>query len=171
MGQFQTAQASDIERIILNLSIDMAGIILCILSLLVVSMFFSRKRQINRYFSLLFIMLGIYALSNLIGLLLRGSPGPAVRAVLIVSNFLEYALGGVLVYLVFRMILSLAGPEASGLPLVKLPVWLLSAHLLLVTVSQFTGLLYTIDAENVYHRAAGYPFGYVLPGFMMLLTV
>ncbi len=39
----------------------------------------------------------------------------------------------------------------------------------LVVISQFTGLYYTFDADNLYHRAAGYPISMLIPVITMLL--
>ncbi len=39
----------------------------------------------------------------------------------------------------------------------------------LIIVSQFTGLYYTFDAQNVYHRAPGYAFSYLVPLLMVVL--
>ncbi len=39
----------------------------------------------------------------------------------------------------------------------------------LVVLSQFTGLYYCFDAENIYHRAAGYPISMAIPMLTMLI--
>ncbi len=39
----------------------------------------------------------------------------------------------------------------------------------LVVLSQFTGLYYSFDAQNVYHRAAGYPISMLVPVSAMLI--
>lgn len=39
----------------------------------------------------------------------------------------------------------------------------------LIVVSQFTGLYYTFDGQNIYHRAPGYPLSYIIPFLIVLL--
>ncbi len=43
------------------------------------------------------------------------------------------------------------------------------AGTVLIVVSQFTGLYYIFDQQNVYYRAAGYPLSYVVPVLIVLL--
>ncbi len=46
---------------------------------------------------------------------------------------------------------------------------LFTIGIILVVVSQFTGLYYTFDEHNYYHRASGYIISYVIPLLIMLL--
>lgn len=40
---------------------------------------------------------------------------------------------------------------------------------LLIVISQFTGLLYTFDEQNIYHRAPAYTLSYLAPALIVLL--
>ena len=40
----------------------------------------------------------------------------------------------------------------------------------MLIVSQFTGLYYTFDAQNVYHRAPLFPLSYLPPMLIVLLS-
>ncbi|MCR5842809.1 MAG: HD-GYP domain-containing protein [Oscillospiraceae bacterium] len=46
---------------------------------------------------------------------------------------------------------------------------LFAAGTVLIIVSQFTGLYYTFDAQNIYHRAPGYLISYIIPLLIVLL--
>ena len=41
---------------------------------------------------------------------------------------------------------------------------------LLIVISQFTGLFYTFDEQNIYHRAPTYTLSYLAPTLIVLLT-
>ena len=59
--------------------------------------------------------------------------------------------------------------ENAALKRVKVVRALCCVGLALVVVSQFTGLYYTFDASNVYHRSAGYPISMIVPMVAMAL--
>ena len=43
--------------------------------------------------------------------------------------------------------------------------------MILLVISQFTGLYYTIDANNVYHRSPGYMIGMIIPMVVLVLQL
>ncbi len=45
------------------------------------------------------------------------------------------------------------------------------ADTLLIVISQFTGLYYIIDEQNIYRRSSGYVYSYVLPLMIVLLQI
>ena len=59
--------------------------------------------------------------------------------------------------------------ENAALKRVKVVRAICCVGLALVIVSQFTGLYYTFDASNVYHRTAGYPISMIVPVVAMAL--
>ena len=155
---------------LINLSITLAGIFLCLLGILQVRLIYRSDPRIFRYFTLFFVSLLVFALSNLTGQLLRGVPGGIARTVLYVSNFLELTVSCLLTFIAARYYLSLLDPDRKRMPLRIAFTVMFLAHLVLVTVSQFTGLLYVIDENNLYRRAAGYPLAYLMPGAILLLN-
>ena len=61
---------------LLNLSIEFAGVVLCVLGLVQTAAGTRVDRQTNRYFRLLFFVLILLSVSNAAGQLMRGLPGP-----------------------------------------------------------------------------------------------
>lgn len=59
--------------------------------------------------------------------------------------------------------------ENAALKRVKVVRTICCVGLALVVVSQFTGLYYTFDASNVYHRTAWYPISMIVPTVAMAL--
>ena len=103
--------------------------------------------------------------------LFEGRPGRLGCWMVHVSNFGVFFLVELTLLLFHRYICAtlLTPEEKRTLMRVKLVRAICWAGLALVVVSQFTGLYYTFDAANVYHRAVGYPISMCLPMLAMLL--
>ena len=90
-----------------------------------------------------------------------------IRAALYISNFVEFLSPVVLVYIVTVYLFHLIDPQQERLTMRTLFFALMAAHTILLVISQFTGLYYTIDGDNVYHRSEAYSLSYLLPLVMM----
>ena len=103
--------------------------------------------------------------------LFEGRPGPLGYWVVRVGNFGVFFLVELTLLLFHRYICAtlLTQEEAAALKRVQIVRAVCWAGLALVVVSQFTGLYYTFDAANVYHRAGGYFLSMCLPILSMLL--
>ena len=103
--------------------------------------------------------------------LFEGRPGRLGCWMVHVSNFGVFFLVELTLLLFHRYICAtlLTPEEKKTLMRVKLVRAICWVGLALVVVSQFTGLYYTFDAANVYHRAVGYPISMCLPMLAMLL--
>ena len=103
--------------------------------------------------------------------LFEGRPGRLGCWMVHASNFGVFFLVELTLLLFHRYICAtlLTPEEKRTLMRVKLVRAICWAGLALVVVSQFTGLYYTFDAANVYHRAVGYPISMCLPMLAMLL--
>ena len=152
-----------------NLAIGMTGIVLCLLGLLQIRIGAVLDRRTERYFRLSYLCLLLFAGSNLAGQLMRGLPGAGYRIGLEIANFGEFFFSCLLVYIVSLYLLSLVGGERKEIR-AALTVLML-AHVALLVVSQFTGILYSIDAENLYHRGVWYPLSALFPGIMLILDI
>lgn len=103
--------------------------------------------------------------------LFEGRPGRLSCWMVHASNFGVFFLVELTLLLFHRYICAtlLTPEEKRTLKRVKLVRAICWVGLALVVVSQFTGLYYTFDAANVYHRAVGYPISMCLPMLAMLL--
>lgn len=155
---------------VLNLSIELSGVILCALAILFV-LSSTTERKTRRYFVLFYLGLILLAASNIAGILMKGLPGRTWRAALYASNYIEFLMPTLLAYIVSHYLLSLVDPEGKrrGWRLALLA--LLTGHIVLLTVSQFTGLYYTIDADNFYRRSPAYPLSLVMTTLMLGLDM
>lgn len=157
--------------VLLNLAIEFAGIVLCALGILQVAVNTRMDRQTCRSFRLLFIFLILLAASNAAGQMMRGRPGPAWRAALYISNFTEFLCPALLAAILTQYLLSLVDPGRERKGVRAAAEALLGIHIALLVVSQFTGLIYVIDAANVYRRSARYPLAYAAAGGILLMDV
>jgi signal transduction histidine kinase/CheY-like chemotaxis protein len=91
-----------------------------------------------------------------------------------VSNFFVYLLSLMLVH-AFNLYLMDLYKNEGGLK--RIPKRLVvgeavyCAGLILLTISQFTGLYYTFDEYNRYHRSPGIYISFLIPVFMTLLQI
>ncbi len=152
---------------ILNFSIGLSGLWLCLLGILHIRIGIQTDRMTKRYFLMSYVALLLFDGANLAGQLMKGQPGMLFRAGLYVSNFVEFLSPVVLVYIVTVYLLSLVDPKKERLILRTVSLALMAGHALLLIVSQFTGLYYYIDGANVYHRSQAYALSYLLPLVMM----
>ena len=152
--------------LVLNLSIELSGVILCAMGILLV-VFSKVDKRTRQYFILLYSGLIVFTVSNMAGLLMRGLPGPFWRAALYVSNFTEFLMPMVLTYIITCYLFSIVDPEREKRRLRILIRALLAFDIVLLIISQFTGLYYILDENNIYQRSAAYPVAY-LPIIIML---
>ncbi len=108
---------------------------------------------------------------NLVGQLLRGKPGAFIHGVLLAANCCEFLFSAGLAYIGARYLLALADPEKRLRRTRIVFDLLLGLHILLVAVSQFTGLLYTIGSDNLYRRAPLYPLSLLCPSLTLLICL
>ncbi len=103
--------------------------------------------------------------------LFRGRPDLLGFWMVRISNFLNFFLVELtLLFFHYYICAMLLTPEENAaLKRVKVVRAVCCVGLALVVVSQFTGLYYTFDGSNVYHRSAGYPISMIVPVVAMAL--
>ena len=154
----------------LNIMLFMSGIC-CILTVLtaVPKSLSSRRRSILAMMTLSAMLL---LLSDRAAYLYRGDVSDLGSSMVRISNGLVYFFQIFIPHLVTRYLYDLLQDEGQ---LRLKPKQLRVCEILfvigtvLIIVSQFTGLYYTFDAQNNYHRAPGYILCYVIPFLIILL--
>ena len=102
----------------------------------------------------------------------RGDPSALGYCMVRISNGLVYFLSLFIPHLLTRYLYDLFVTEGGlSRPPKRMIVCdlLFVAGTVLLVISQFTGLYYTFDAQNTYHRAPGHIFCYIIP--MMIVLV
>ncbi len=154
----------------LNIMLFMSGVC-CILTVLtaVPKSLSSRRRSILAMMTLSAMLL---LLSDRAAYLYRGDVSDLGSSMVRISNGLVYFFQIFIPHLVTRYLYDLLQDEGQ---LRLKPKQLRVCEILfvigtvLIIVSQFTGLYYTFDAQNNYHRAPGYILCYVIPFLIILL--
>lgn len=114
---------------------------------------------------------GCLMLSDAVAYLFRGFPGVAGFWIVRLSNFGVFFLTDLTLLFFHRYICAslLTKKERRKLKRVKAVSAACMIGIAMVVLSQFTGMYYTFDAANVYHRAALYPLSMVIPVVCMVL--
>lgn len=152
-----------------NLSADYVGILFCVIGILVLGIWRKMLAESGKYMICLFLSNILVLSANAVGLLYKGRTEGYVHALLRASNFLEFA-GGYLLSLCFSLyVFNRAKISAQRHAL----TWLLWAYYLLamalLVISQFNGMYYFIDAQNVYHRSSLFGLSLLIGvGFLIL---
>ena len=155
----------------INIIIATTAILLSLVGIWQTLLSVRSDRARTPYFILTYVMLILFAGSNFAGQMLRGHPGPGFRAALYAANFSEFCFPNLLVYGISRYLLSLVDPDRRRRTVRIVLTALMVLHFGLVVVSQFTGLLYIIDADNIYRRSPGFFLIYLVILAMMSIDI
>lgn len=151
-----------------NLAVDIAELMLCVMSMIQIVAVGKLDRRDRHYFLWFHICLILFVGGNLAGQLLRGKLGVLYRIGMMAANYCEFLFSAVLAFIGARLLLARADPERElRLPRILCGL-LLAAHILLLSISQFTGLLYTISPENIYARSRYYFLALIGPAAILL---
>lgn len=157
----------------INLTMESWGLLFCLLSAAILLIATHIDRRTKRYFLAIFSLLFLDLLSNMGGLLLRGRSDPVGRVLLRFANFMEYFWGDVLT-LVLTLYLLYLIDRGNRKPL---RVWHCAAWgifvlaVVLLVISQFTGIFYSLDADGFYHRGPLFWLSQVIAIASLLLDV
>lgn len=109
--------------------------------------------------------------SDAMAYIFRGAPGRVGYWMVRASNFLVFFALDVTLLFFVRYVNSclFREEECRGIKRSRIAEANCVLGMALGVISQFTGLYYTFDADNFYHRAAGYPISMLIPVVTMLL--
>ena len=151
-----------------NLAIGVSVLMLCMLSIIQILTVGLIDRRTKLCFLWFHICMILFTGGNLLGQFLRGEPGSFVHGVLLAANFCEFFFSACLAYIGARYLLALVDPKQSLGGVRNTFTVLFILHTLLLTVSQFTGLLYSIGQDNIYRRTSLYPLSLVCPALTLM---
>ena len=103
----------------------------------------------------------------------RGNPSEMGFWIVRISNFTVFFMNICVLYAFNGYIMNLyeASDSRHGIKRLKVVNYLGVAGLVMLVVSQFTGLYYTFDATNTYQRGPGFIISYLIPAVMLILQV
>lgn len=145
----------------LNLAVDLAGTVLCLMTILQLQISTVGASRQKRFFLLFYVFLLLYVLSNIGGLLMRGLPGPKWHIGLQIANFCEFLFSLSLPYILSRYLMGFWESMKQKTAVIRFWNACLLLTLSLLILSQFTGVIYYIDEHNVYRRGPLYPLYYI----------
>lgn len=106
--------------------------------------------------------------------LYNGASTTAGGYIVRVSRFFAYGLSLVIIFIFTQYIKDLLKKE-GGLPAVpkslEIVDYISVSGIFVLSLSQFTGIYYIYDKNNIYHRMAGYPLSYAIPFAALLILV
>ena len=150
----------------------------CIFSLLAaLCMFMGRnfEKEKKRWMILMQLSCAVLLLNDALAWGFRGGQGTVAYYMVRISNFIVFLYSDVLFYLFHRyMCECLFGKQKKG---GKRDVRIITGSLIaivgmvLVVISQFTGLYYRFDAHNFYHRNPTYYISFLIPMAGMLIDL
>ena len=103
----------------------------------------------------------------------RGDPSEFGFWTVRISNFIVFFMNICVLYAFNGYIINLyeTSERRKGIKRLKVVNYLGVAGLVMLVVSQFTGLYYTFDATNTYQRGPGFILCYLIPAVMLILQV
>ena len=145
----------------INLAVDLAGAVLCLMAILHLLIALRGSIRQKRFFLYFYTCLLFYVLSHMGGLLMKGLPGANWHLGLRIANFCEFLCGGILPFILSSYLVGRLtdGKERTWLTRILLFGQLLTLSVLII--SQFNGMIYTIDEQNYYQREPLYPLFYI----------
>ena len=104
----------------------------------------------------------------------RGEPGSFGRGMVYVSNFLVFAFSDIVLMLYHAYVCECLfgfNPQQAPKHRVKMGYAVGAVGVGMVILSQFTGLYYTIDTQNFYHRSPAAFISFLIPAVGMLIDL
>ena len=154
-----------------NLAIAAAGLAICVLGLVQALLDRNLDVRAHRFCVVMFSLLVAYVSFNLIGQLTDNHTGPVAVAFTRVFLFLESITSASATLVLLAFLLDSCGKDWRRSAVFRAAAFLWLAYLVMLVVTQFTGIFYLIDDDNAYRRGPLYPILLVPPVLIMALGV
>ena len=156
----------------LNIMLFMSGICFVLVILTLMSKILSPKRR--RILACLEAAAMFLLIFDRFAYIYRGDPSELGFWMVRISNFMVYFLTLYLLHSITLYLIDLFRSKGIVDVIPKrlyICEGLYAVGVILLIISQFTGLYYTFDASNTYHRAPGNFIAYVMPILIMLIQI
>lgn len=156
---------------LIQIAMELWGAVFC---LMIASLFlFLEPKASRREYFILALLVEVFfiLLSDSLAWFYRGRAGAVAYWAVRISNYLVFVLNYFIGYTLLLYLEELLHNRGAALlPGIKQAIRVLCLlGIFIVTVSQFTGYLYTFDAQNRYARAEGYLIICAIAGMMQIL--
>lgn len=141
-----------------QISMELWGAIICLIFAAFIFIGETKSSRWGRIMMALLLLMFVLLVSDSAAWFYRSKPGTVAYWAVRISNYLVFALNYAIGY-VFMLdleVLLAAKNERLAPWFRRCMIGVCLTGFLLVTISQFTGFLYTFDETNTYHRAGGY---------------
>lgn len=158
----------------LHIALLMWGCVFCLIAALCMLMSRNFNKEKRKWLLLMQLSCAILLGSDAVAWAFRGYPGTIGFWVVKISNFLVFLYSDIMLMMYHGYVccyLFEKHPEQKNRIWINAVYALCSLGMLLVMVSQFTDLYYTIDAQNLYHRNPAYIISMIIPVCGMLLDL
>ena len=143
-----------------------------------VAFFLALSKSIDKERKLYLILANLFSvllmISDRAAYSFRGNTGLAASVIVRISNFLTFGMILMILW-AFNNYLQDICREAPGikaaLKRLKVCNYIILFGLFLLFASQLTGLYYTIDENNTYHRAPGYFISFIIPVTVLIIQL
>lgn len=148
--------------------------IFCLMIFLTTFQLSFQSKKCKKALCLVEISCSLFLVADCITYLYDGVPGVTARFIVYISNFLVFTLVELqlIFFNLFIIYLFMETGRFSSVPKsLKICFLLPVAAIALIIISQFTGLYYSFDANNLYHRNSMYYISLVFPVMMMFIQI
>lgn len=143
-----------------------------------VAFFLALSKSIDKERKLYLILANLFSvllmISDRAAYSFRGNTGLAASVIVRISNFLTFGMILMILWAFnnyFQDICREAPGIKAALKRLKVCNYIILFGLFLLFASQLTGLYYTIDENNTYHRAPGYFISFIIPVTVLIIQL
>lgn len=141
----------------LNLAIGVSGLSICIIGLVMVLKDAFMEQRTRRFFISFFCILTTYVIFNLMDQSTFNHVGPDWARFARFSLFFESLSSSILTILLTFFLLYQCGEDWRQSVLLRICTVLWTMYVAFLVYTQFSGVFYSIDDKNTYHRGSVYP--------------
>ena len=160
-----------IDLMTFNITSDGFNILICMIALLTIFLWQPTLGRQFIYIACIMFCDSFQIAFNLLGLVFKGSMASYAHGLLIFTNFMEFFCGYMLSYAITCYIISFIEKHDDMHFYKRVALGITLFATMMLVISQFTGLYYTIDDLNFYHRSAGYPLSLIFPIIALIFVI
>jgi len=156
----------------ISIALSIFCILICVIIYICLFIDKERRSKLTRIFGIVVLFnIGIIS-SDILAYAIEGNTEPYTYYLIRAANFFHYAFGSLIMAgMTFYIFANLEIKVKVPRRLKDTVLSLCALSLILIVVSQFTGIYYYIDEHNIYHRGEVFWLSQVLPIVGMLLNI